>query len=85
MPQVIEKNTVTRILANWLVNEDLSADEYTAIESALAVIEDLRPVGNFTEFLTCTNCIHKKTRTCHDCARLYNDLYEEGPQEVEDD
>lgn len=85
MAQLIEKNTVTRLLAKWIIEAELSSDTSSTLAAILKQVEDISPVEDFTEFLTCTRCIHRKTRTCHDCARLYNDMYEEGPQEVSDD
>lgn len=85
MAQLIEKSTVTRLIAKWVIENEFPSDTHSTLAAILNRIENLSPVEDFTEFLTCTHCIHRKTRTCHDCARLYNDMYEEGPQEVSDD
>ena len=85
MAQLIEKSTVTRLIAKWVIKTEFPSDTHSTLTAILNRIEDLSPVEDFTEFLTCTHCIHRKARTCHDCARLYNDMYEEEPQEVSDD
>lgn len=86
MTRAIDANEVLRIFKLWIDTKQVEGEELKAIETCIAVIEDMPTLTPPNEKLTCDGCIHEydEHENCNYCQRapfLSDYYYRYSPKE----